>query len=219
LSILKVVEKFVSINGEGLRAGELAVFIRFYGCNLHCSYCDTKWANEGFNGEEMSPTEIVEYIKSTGIKNVTLTGGEPLLAENIAELLKLLSAENELSTEIETNGSVDFRNLKADNIVFTVDVKCPSSGMCDKNFLKNLTVLDINDAVKFVVSDENDLEFALKIITEYKLTEKTNVILSPVFGEIAPVEIVIFMTENKLNGVRLGIQLHKIIWDPAKRGV
>jgi 7-carboxy-7-deazaguanine synthase len=216
---LKVVEKFISINGEGLRAGELAVFIRFCGCNMNCSYCDTKWANEDFHGEEMSALEIVEYIKTTGIKNITLTGGEPLLADGIGELLQLLSAEKELSTEIETNGSVDFRELKTERVILTTDVKCPSSGMSHKNNFENLSVVDFSDCVKFVVSDKNDLEYALKIITEHKLTEKTNVFLSPVFGKISPEEIVQFMKNNKMNNVKLNIQLHKIIWDPAKRGV
>jgi 7-carboxy-7-deazaguanine synthase len=216
---LKVVEKFVSINGEGLRAGELAVFIRFAGCNLDCSYCDTKWANEDFRGEEMSAAEIVEYIKSIGIKNITLTGGEPLLADGIDELLQLLSAEKELSTEIETNGSVDFRELKRERIIFTTDIKCPSSGMSQNNNFDNFSVLDFCDCVKFVVSDKNDLDYALKIITEHKLTEKTNVFLSPVFGKISPEEIVQFMKDNKMNNVKLNIQLHKIIWNPEKRGV
>ena len=93
---MKVVEKFVSINGEGQRAGELAVFIRFKGCNLRCSYCDTMWANESdCTYEEMSPKEIHTYIKSTGVKNVTLTGGEPLLQKDMEELLKELLGDEE----------------------------------------------------------------------------------------------------------------------------
>jgi 7-carboxy-7-deazaguanine synthase len=216
---LKVVEKFVSINGEGLKAGELAVFIRFFGCNLSCSYCDTKWANEEADFEEISASEIVEYIKSTGIKNVTLTGGEPLLAEGINEFLRLLSSEKDLSVEIETNGSVDFRKLINSRFIFTTDIKCPSSGMAEKNCFENLFILSFRDAVKFVVSDKNDLDYALAIIKKYRLTQNTNIIISPVYQEIDPKEIVAFMAENRLNGVRLGIQLHKIIWDPAQRGV
>jgi 7-carboxy-7-deazaguanine synthase len=216
---LKIAEKFVSINGEGLRAGELAVFIRFAGCNLNCSYCDTKWANEAADFEEITAGEIVEFIKSTGIKNVTLTGGEPLLADGIYELLRLLSQDKDLSVEIETNGSVDFRKLINSRFIFTTDIKCPSSGMPYKNCFENLFILSFRDAVKFVVSDENDLDFALNIIKKYRLTENTNIILSPVFGEIDPADIVAYMAEHKLNGVRLGIQLHKIIWDPAQRGV
>ena len=88
---MRVAEKFISINGEGTRAGELAVFVRFTGCNLRCSYCDTMWANEpGCPYEEMSPEQICDYVRSTGIKNVTLTGGEPLLQKDMGELIGLL---------------------------------------------------------------------------------------------------------------------------------
>lgn len=103
---MKVVEKFISINGEGTRAGELAVFLRFKGCNLSCSYCDTTWANESACPyEENTPNELLEYVISTGVKNVTLTGGEPLLQKEIKTLIEILLDAN-LRVEIETNGSV-----------------------------------------------------------------------------------------------------------------
>ena len=123
---MKVVEKFVSINGEGSKAGQLAVFIRFAGCNLDCVYCDTKWANEeDVSYSEMSKEEIYEYIKSTGVRNITVTGGEPLLQDGIYEFLEYLSLDKELSVEIETNGSVDISLFKKiDNTPsFTMDYK------------------------------------------------------------------------------------------------
>ena len=154
MSCFKVAEKFVSINGEGPRAGELAVFLRFCGCNLDCGYCDTRWANTAdVKYELVSAEELVAYVKSTGVKNVTLTGGEPLLQADIAHLIKLLG-EAGAEVEIETNGSVPLKNI-----------------------------------------------------------------VSPVFGKIKPVEITEFMKERKLNGVRLQLQLHKIIWEPDMRGV
>lgn len=220
---MKIAEKFVSINGEGLYAGELAVFIRFAGCNLNCSYCDTKWANEVTDFAEENYIEIYNYINSTGIRNVTLTGGEPLLADGIVPFLEYISEISELNVEIETNGSVDIKKIGIhkikDRLTITMDVKCPSSGMSEKTCFSNLLLMCFEDVVKFVVSDKNDLEFALGIINKYKLTEITNVILSPVYQAIDPKEIVAFMTENKLNGVRLGLQLHKIIWDDTQRGV
>ena len=107
----KVAEKFVSINGEGPRAGELAVFLRFCGCNLNCGYCDTRWANTAdVKYEFASAEELVAYVKSTGIKNVTLTGGEPLLQADIAYLIELLGASG-AEVEIETNGSVPLKNI------------------------------------------------------------------------------------------------------------
>ena len=105
MSKYEVVEKFVSINGEGTKAGQLAVFIRFKGCNLNCKYCDTKWANEQeTHSQPMTEKEILDYVLSTGVKNVTLTGGEPLLREDIENVITVL-AENNLNIEIETNGS------------------------------------------------------------------------------------------------------------------
>jgi 7-carboxy-7-deazaguanine synthase len=220
---LKVAERFISINGEGLRAGELAVFIRFTGCNLSCSYCDTMWANENPYFEELSHHEILDYIESTGVKNVTITGGEPLLAEGIYFFLGYLSVMKDISVEIETNGSIDLKTENLHKCInrphITMDVKCPSSGMSEYCCFDNFEVLTFRDCVKFVVWDRIDLDYALFIINKYNLTKKTNIILSPVFGEIAPEEIVQFMKNRKLNKVRLGLQLHKIIWNPSERGV
>ncbi len=111
---MRVAEKFISINGEGVRAGELAVFVRFQGCNLRCHYCDTKWAlAKDCPYEEMSPEQIHAYIKGTGITNVTLTGGEPLLHKDMDRLLAILLADEDLRVEIETNGAVDLRKFCA----------------------------------------------------------------------------------------------------------
>lgn len=218
----KVVEKFISINGEGPMSGQLAVFIRFAGCNLRCSYCDTFWANEKDVPYEMfNAKEIYEYIKSTGIKNVTLTGGEPLVQQDIMELLKLLCEDKDLYVEVETNGSIAVdKFLKVENPPsLTMDYKLPSSNMENNMNMDNLKYLTKNDTVKFVVGSIEDLEKAKDIIYIHKLVEKTRVYISPVFGKIAMDEIVQFMLDNKMNGVNLQVQLHKIIWDPDKRGV
>ena len=126
--IYKVAEKFVSINGEGTHSGQLAVFIRFCGCNLKCSFCDTTWVNEeDVPYEEMSLEEICEYIKETGIHNVTLTGGEPLKQPGIRLLIDCILAMG-MYVEIETNGSVDLSRFKS-KASFTMDYKLPGSGM------------------------------------------------------------------------------------------
>ncbi len=110
MSTYQVVEKFVSINGEGRRAGELAAFIRFKGCNLQCSYCDTSWANEpGCESERLTEEEILSWIRETGVKNVTLTGGEPLLRKGMEELIEAILEDPSQRVEIETNGSVDLK--------------------------------------------------------------------------------------------------------------
>ena len=216
-----VVEKFVSINGESICAGEPAVFIRFRGCDLNCSYCDTKWANSiSAPAEMLSAKDISSYVESTGITDVTLTGGEPLLQKDIKKLIEML-VSNGHRVEIETNGAHPIDVLAASECrpVFTLDYKLPSSGMERFMLTDNYKYLDTNDAVKFVSGDINDLEAARAVIERYRLTEKCKVYISPVFGKIEPEQIVDYLIDNKMNGVRLQLQLHKYIWDPDRRGV
>ena len=220
--VLQVVEKFISINGEGRRCGQLATFIRFAGCNLNCGYCDTAWANDRKVAfDPMTAEEVYAYIKETQVTNVTLTGGEPLLQQDMGELLELLSQDPELYVEIETNGSVllskfsDLENPPS----FTMDYKLPSSGMERMMALENFDHLTEKDTVKFVSGSMEDLEKARELINKYKLTEKTSIFISPVFGDIELESIVDFMKDNQMNGVNMQVQRHKIIWDPNERGV
>ena len=217
---MKVVEKFTSINGEGTRAGELAVFIRFKGCNLRCSYCDTMWANEPeCPYKEETPEEILNYVLGTGIHNVTLTGGEPLLQKDIRDLIHLLLQAG-LQVEIETNGSIDLKPfLKFENVSFTMDYKLPESDMEKYMNTDNFKILRKKDTLKFVASSVNDLKKAKEIIEKYELIGKVNIIFSPVFGKIELTDIVDFLKDNKLNDVRMQLQMHKFIWDPEERGV
>ncbi len=216
---MRVVEKFVSINGEGLRSGELAVFIRFANCNLRCSYCDTKYSFINPIYTEESIDEIVEYVKSTGVKNVTLTGGEPLIQNEIKELMiELSNIGNRI--EIETNGSINIAPyLNIPNVTFTLDYKLKGSGMEKYMDLTNYDLLRKNDVIKFVVSDYDDLEKTKEIIKKYDLINKANCLISPVWGRIEFEEIVNFLKDNKLNDVKMQLQIHKIIWDKDKRGV
>lgn len=217
----KVVEIFESINGEGMRAGELAVFVRMKGCNLSCNYCDTMWANEAdCEFEEMTADRIVERVKKSGIKNVTLTGGEPLLQKDADKLLKLFSDEKDIRVEIETNGSVNLSPfLKYENTSFTMDYKLPESDMEKYMDLENFKILRKKDTLKFVASSVNDLKKAKDIIEKYDLIDRVNIIFSPVFGKIELTDIVDFLKDNKLNDVRMQLQIHKFIWDPDERGV
>lgn len=218
----KVVEIFESINGEGRRVGQLAIFIRLQKCNLNCSYCDTRWAN----GDDapytlMSEDEIYDRILKSGIKNITLTGGEPLLHKDVEILLEKIGENPNLSLEIETNGSIElekFSKLKNPPL-FTMDYKLPSSKMENKMCLDNFKYLTLKDTVKFVVGTIEDLKKAKEIIERYSLIGKCAVYFSPVFNSINPVEIVEFMKENRLNGVNLQLQIHKFIWDPESKGV
>lgn len=218
----KVAEIFNSINGEGMRAGELAVFIRLQGCNLRCGYCDTMWANEaGALYTEMTTEEILQKVKAAGIRNITLTGGEPLNRPDIGELIESITSDPWLRLEIETNGSISLSPFTgySNPPVFTLDYKLPGSGMESAMDTENFNRLKPEDTVKFVASDRKDLIRAKEIIGEYGLAERCHVILSPVFGSIHPEDMVEFMKEQKLNDIRMQIQMHKVIWDPEQRGV
>ena len=218
----KVVEKFVSINGEGFRAGELAVFIRFMGCNLNCSYCDTAWANQEDTAYTlMTELQIYQYIKETRIKNVTLTGGEPLLDPNIMELLQLLSKDHELHVEIETNGSIDISTFSclAKPPSFTMDYKLPGSLMEASMLISNFSYLTMKDTIKFVVGSIEDMDRAREIIGRMELTRRCHVYLSAIYGKIKLEDVVEYMKEHKMNHVVLQLQMHKVIWTPDKRCV
>ncbi|MCR5564650.1 MAG: radical SAM protein [Gammaproteobacteria bacterium] len=135
---MNVIEKFTSINGEGLRQGELAIFLRFAGCNLRCPYCDTLYSYIDAKWTEESVDSLVDYCVKQNIKNVTLTGGEPLLQRDIKELITKLS-NNGFNVEIETNGSINIKEyLGIDNVSFTLDYKCPSYLPLEKLDIYNL---------------------------------------------------------------------------------
>lgn len=222
--MFNIIEKFLSIDGEGPSSGELATFIRFQGCNLRCSWCDTTYSWDKENAcEKLNSVDIYNYIKNNKATNVTLTGGEPLIQENIDELLELLNSDNTLKVHIETNGTVDIERFKKkhtnNNISYIVDFKLPSSNMTEKMNLNNLKIIGSEDVYKFVVGSNEDLQMSYDIIEKYDLTSKCLVYLSPVSGNINMQEIVEFMKNKKLNKVKLQIQLHKIIWDKNARGV
>lgn len=216
----KVNEIFVSIDGEGVRTGLPTVFIRLYGCNLKCSYCDTRYSCENSEYTEMSLMDILEKVLLYGVRRVTLTGGEPLIHENVKDLIDSLVA-NDIEVNIETNGAVDlneFWQYKYNTkVIFTMDYKCASSGMEDRMLLGNLYLLQPKDVIKFVVSNYNELEKMEYILKEIKC--KAQPYVSPVFGAIEPKELVEYVLDNKLNNVKVQVQLHKIIWNPNMRGV
>lgn len=227
-----VAEHFISINGEGRRAGQLAHFIRFVGCNLACEYCDTRWANEqNVHYETYGEEELYQMIKAAGVTNVTLTGGEPLLQKNIKQLLSLFRRDRTLWIEIETNGSVDIlpfmpkqddtgNPISADNVSFTLDYKLPVSGMEDRMCYSNYKNIREADTVKFVAGDRGDLIRSKEIIDHYELVKRgCSIYLSPCFGKIEPETMVNFLIEQRMNDINIQLQLHKYIWNPDQRGV
>lgn len=219
-----IIEKFLSIDGEGPTAGEIAAFIRFGGCNLSCVWCDTAYSiSSDVTGEQLTKEEIYSFIKGTGARNVTITGGEPLIQEGVEELIYHLAQDPELFIHIETNGSVpvyEFRRISPlPNVSFIVDYKLPDSGMESRMDLRNFELISSKDVCKFVIASTEDLEKAKAIIERYGLSEKCLVYLSPITSMIEPVEIVEFMKKYRMNRIKLQLQLHKIIWSPDTKGV
>lgn len=211
---MKVVEIFKSIDGEGKRAGLPTTFIRLYGCNLNCSYCDTRYGCENNNYNVMTFDEILEEVKKLGCKSITITGGEPLIQHGIDNLIYRLLG-NDCWVNIETNGTIQ-PHIYHPQLFYTVDYKCPSSGMEDKMCVSLETLKD-KDCLKFVVGSIEDMNRALEILDCNDI--EAQVYFSPVFGNIEPYEIVDFILKHKMNDVKVQLQMHKIIWEPDRKGV
>jgi len=184
--------------------GSLTYFVRSTGCNLSCSWCDTKYSNEE-EGTEMSVDEILDIVRDD--RNICITGGEPLLQDDVYELMEELLKMGKRIV-LETNGSVSLSKVPQDSqLIISMDIKCPSSGMDDRMNMSNLALLKPTDQLKFVVENKNDLEYAISIIEK---GVDCNVIISPVGGmDIEP--LADEMVERRLD-VRVLPQLHKMIW-------
>ena len=226
-----VTEIFKSIQGEGTRAGRPCIFVRLTGCNLRCTWCDTEYAFHG--GQKMNVDDVLERVEllnqlSNGqpasVPLVELTGGEPLLQEEIYPLAERLLGAG-YTVMVETSGERFIGKLPR-AVIRIVDVKCPDSGEPDTFDLKNLTELKERDEVKFVVSTRRDYEFARDFTRQHNLAERVHeVMFSPVNKDphgkwpgLEPRQLVAWMLEDGLS-VRLGLQLHKIVWDPETRAV
>ena len=229
-----ITEIFKSIQGEGTRAGLPCIFIRLTGCNLRCTWCDTAYAFHG--GKKMSVDDVlarVDELAGRGERGgavqaivplVELTGGEPLLQEEIYLLAEKLLAAG-YTVLIETSGERFVGRLPKE-VIKIVDVKCPDSGEADTFETRNLDVLSANDEVKFVLSTRRDYEFARDFTKQHQLAQKVRAVLfSPVFDDpegkwrgLEPRTLVEWILADGLP-VRLGLQLHKFVWDPATKGV
>jgi 7-carboxy-7-deazaguanine synthase len=229
-----ITEIFKSIQGEGTRAGLPCIFVRLTGCNLRCTWCDTAYAFHG--GRRMSVEEVLSRVDELAGRDpsadtlqakvplVELTGGEPLLQEEIYPLAENLLAA-EYTVLIETSGERYIGRLPRE-VIKIVDVKCPDSGEADTFDLSNLDALSSGDEVKFVLSTRLDYEFAREFTAQHRLSERVKqVLFSPVFADpqgkwpgLEPRMLVEWILTDGLP-VRLGLQLHKFVWDPATKGV
>lgn len=212
---MKIIEIFKSIDGEGKRAGIPVIFIRLFGCNLRCKYCDTKYSYDTVDFKEMSIDDILKEVKKLKLNRITLTGGEPLIHKDVDLLIdKLLKNGYELN--IETNGAVDLKpfvdkfSKYGEQIFYTVDFKTDCSGEKNKMLLSNFDILEKKDIIKFVIENVDE-------IIEIK-NKKPQIYISPVFNKIDPKDIVNFIIE-KMPEAKIQLQLHKFIWDPEERGV
>lgn len=207
---MKIVEYFASLQGEGMMIGLQTYFIRTAGCNLHCAWCDTKYAQKPSDGREMSVDQVMELVGDE--RSVCVTGGEPLEQPDTPELLQRLVDAGK-TVVLETNGSKDLSRVPdSDQIIISMDIKCPSSGMQDKMYLPNLAVLTMKDQLKFIIADHRDLNYAERFLAEHPV--HTNVIFSPVGG----IDLKMLADEvvSKRMDVRVLPQLHKIIWGEQK---
>jgi len=207
---MKINEIFYSIQGEGKWTGKPNIFIRTTGCNLRCTYCDTKYAY--YKGKEQNIDELIEKIQKFPCKKVCITGGEPLLQKDIIKVAEQF-LKNKYDILIETNGSITIRKIsKIKKIIISMDVKCPSSKMHNKMDLANIQLLSKNDQLKFVIQNKKDYEYAKKIIKKYKPV--TNIFFQPVW-KTDPKNLSEWILKDGLS-VNLGLQIHKIIWGNKK---
>lgn len=211
-----VTEIFKSIQGESTYAGLPCIFVRLTGCNLRCHWCDTAYAFYG--GTKMSPEQVLDRVHDLDGNLLEFTGGEPLLQEEEVITLSKQLIDEGYRVLIETSGE-RFVGRLPQAVVKIVDVKCPGSREGGKFCMENLAALDRKDQVKFVIQDEQDYQFARKFISEHQLSVIVDEILfSPVFGTLSPKELAEWILRDGLK-VRMGLQLHKFIWDLDTRGV
>jgi 7-carboxy-7-deazaguanine synthase len=215
LQVLTVNEIFFSIQGESTRAGRPCVFVRLTACDLRCTWCDTEYAF--YEGQKRSVEDVVAEVERYECPLVEISGGEPLLQEEVYPLMRAL-LDRGRTVMLETGGHRPIRRVPQE-VVKIVEVKCPGSGEAAKNEWSNLERLSPHDEVKFVVQDRGDYDFAKDVITKFQLASKCAAILmSPVHGVLAPRVLSEWMLADRLPA-RLQMQIHKLIWTPDTRGV
>jgi len=227
---MQITEIYKSIQGESTYAGLACVFVRLTGCNLRCSWCDSEYTFQG--GRKMTVEEVQDEVSRLSPAGglVEITGGEPMLQErDVVPLMKLLLQEG-YKVLLETSGERPLERVPAD-VVKIVDVKCPDSGEADTFHMENLETLTTRDEIKFVLSSRADYDFARDFTQGHALAERVHAVLfSPAFRKDAggardsshclvdPRELAEWMLADNI-AARLGLQLHKFIWDPALKGV
>ncbi len=211
---LLIHEIYRSIQGESTFAGLPCVFVRLTACNLRCGYCDTPYAFR--EGEIWPLEEVVARAVELGDALVEVTGGEPLLQAEVHPLMSRL-ADAGRTVLLETGGACDIRNVDP-RVHMIMDIKTPGSGEAAANLWTNLAFLKAQDEVKFVVCDRADFDWAVEMVRAHGLCGRVPVLFSPAFGRVAAADLAAWVLDSGL-ALRMQIQMHKVVWDPARRGV
>lgn len=226
---IPMVEIFETVEGEGTRAGFPTTFVRVFHCNLRCSWCDTTYS---YAPEKpvfwATIDEIIEQVQKTPNPNICFTGGEPLIHGKLSERLiqQLAALDFVHDIHIETNGAINlapFQRLREqdqkvqEKVRFILDYKLPASGEQDRMILENFSLLTDQDEIKFVIADRQDYLVAKEMI--HKHVQQGIPLLGPVWGKLAPQQLVEWILKDQLRHVKLNLQIHKYIWHPDTRGV
>lgn len=223
--MLRLVEIFNSIQGEGTHSGLPCAFVRLAACNLRCGYCDTPYSFG--KGEKRSVESVLQEVDAFGVRHVCITGGEPMLQQKEVTRLMESFVQRNYTVLLETNGTISLASIP-EQVVKVMDVKTPAGlGMApdDKRFLRthldysNLDLLTTRDEVKFVVTSRADYEWSRKFVEQHELRMRCGQILfSPSWSELKPSQLVEWILEDRL-AVRVNLQLHKYVWGPETTGV
>jgi 7-carboxy-7-deazaguanine synthase len=212
--MLKINEIYASIQGESSHTGLPCIFIRLTGCNLRCSWCDTAYAF--YAGNDLTIEETLQKVDTFGLPLVEITGGEPLLQEDVYPLMEALLKKG-YRVMLETSGALPIDKVPQ-RVIKILDITCPGSGEEKKHHLENLKLLSPNDEVKFVLLDRADYEWSRDLLRKYDLAPSTQVLFSPVYDKLNLKDLSQWILKDRL-AVRLQTQLHKVIWSKDAIGV
>jgi 7-carboxy-7-deazaguanine synthase len=211
VSSLRITEIFYSLQGESVTVGLPTVFIRLTGCPLRCTYCDTAYAFTG--GEKITLNDIMAEVEKYQTRYVTVTGGEPLAQPGCLELMTRLLGGG-YCVSLETSGAIDLSGVDP-QVVKVMDLKTPSSGEESRNLWKNLDCLLPKDQIKFVIGTDDDYAWSKRVVADYRLNERCEVLFSPVSGQMNPTKLAENILRDQLP-VRFQLQLHKLLWQDAR---